>query len=168
VPPEHRRSAGGFDRMVAHLIAPAQGAGGGLGGWALGSLAPSYAPDQIKQAKRSLLNPQGQPPPLTSSPRSGATATKAVNSLGGVWDRAVHYVLYGRCRQGRCLASHQGLWRLFLVSDTEQIHISAMLRRPAQGVEVFSARRRSDRRSDSRRSKSVPPWSTNVMASANA
>src|ERR1019366_5232158 len=111
VPPEHRRAAGGFDRMVDHLIAPPQGAGGGLGGWALGSLAPSYAPDQIKQAKRSLLKPQAQPPPLTSSPRSGATATKAVNSLGGVWDRAVHYVLYGRCRQGRCLASHQGLWR---------------------------------------------------------
>ncbi len=53
---------------------------GGPGGWALGSLAPSCLPDQIKQAKRSLLNPQGQPPPLTSSPAGMSTAAKAVDS----------------------------------------------------------------------------------------
>jgi transposase len=37
-----------------------------------------------------------------------------------------------------------------------------------QGVADFSARRRSERRSDSRRSKSVAPWSTKVIASARA
>ena len=35
---------------------------------------------------------------------------------------------------------------------------------PGQGVEDFSERRRSARRSDSSRSSSVVPWSTKVMA----
>src|ERR1700683_183722 len=61
------------------------------GGWALGSLAPSYQPDQIKQAKRSLLNLQGQPPPLTTIPPLDRQAVAA----GSFW-------AFGTGKKNRC------------------------------------------------------------------
>ena len=111
----------------------------GSGGRALGSLAPSRRPGVARQATRSLLDPQGQPPPLTAHPPLAASALppSAASSGASGLRRTLGKSGVGSSRSAK--VPPPGRTRVV----------------PGQCVADFSGRRRSARRSDSRRSRSV-------------
>ena len=124
------------------------------GGRALGSLAPSHRPGcpgkqhVLYSTPRANLRLSQHVPTCSCA----AALRRFCSVLRGVGDCAVHY------GNSRVVSSRSG--RGSLPGGTAVV--------PGQWVADFSDRRRSARRSDSRRSRSVAPWSTNVIASARA